>query len=81
MPARFLFRTISVILIAFLLLSAVPPAASGQAPEPPRPERFERLRDRAPVATRGVLPQAPDTQAPLRRWRRMPWRIGARSTS
>ena len=64
MPARFMFRTISVILIAFMLLSAVPPAASGQAPEPPPPERFERQRDLSASRYPGEMPQAPGTLAP-----------------
>ena len=64
MRATLLLRTLCVIVVAFTLVSAIPPAASGQAPEPPRPARMQGLAD--PRASRypGELPQADSTVSP-----------------
>ena len=64
MRATLLLRTLCVIVVAFTLVSAIPPAASGQVPEPPRPARIQGLAD--PRASRypGELPQADSTVSP-----------------
>ena len=65
MPARFLVRTISVLLIAFLLLSDVPPAASGQAPEPPKRMWLVEPEGELGSHLPGASSQAPGAVSPL----------------
>jgi len=65
MIASLVLRVLCAITVTFLLLSAVPSAASGQVTEQPRPERRSRLADLSSSYYAGPTPQAQSPVLPL----------------